>query len=164
MSKTDVNNESDVVLDDEVSGLIAESIKAEPADPSRVDRLRGRIMDRIADPSPGTYPFLTVREDDGDWIEIMPFVSKKVLHVDRDRNIESYLLRMLPGALIPSHPHKTAELCYVVEGDLKFGDIELEGGDYHFAHPGSQHGDASTQGGALLFLQTGIGGERYDTA
>ena len=163
MSKTNLNNESDEVIDEEVSGLIAESIKAEPADRERVDRLRSRIMDRIAEPKPGCHPFLTIRAEEGDWIEIMPHVSKKVLHVDRDRNVESYLLRMSPGANIPAHAHHTTELCYVIEGELSFGDIELSVGDYHLAFQGSQHGDASTRHGALLFLQTGVGGERYET-
>ncbi|MEL7297094.1 MAG: cupin domain-containing protein [Pseudomonadota bacterium] len=164
MSKTNLNNESDQVLDDEVSGLIAGSIKAEPADRERVDRLRDRIMDRIATPNPGKLPFLTIRDEDGDWIEIMPNVTKKVLHVDNQRNVESFLLRMLPGANIPAHNHNTTELCYVIEGAVNFGDLELFGGDCHFAFQGSQHADASSEHGALLFLQTGIGGEQYDTA
>ena len=162
MSKTDLNAERDRVLDDEVIGTIGESLIATPADPERVDRLRRRVLDQIAEEPARRSLFDTIRGDDGEWIEIMPCVSKKVLQVDRERGIESYLLRMMPGAHIPAHAHESDELCYVIEGDLAFGDIRLKGGDYHFAHRGSEHGDASTVNGALLFLQSGIGGERYE--
>ena len=162
MSKTDRYSESERVLDDELIGAISESLVAAPADQARVDRLRSRVLDEIDRSDKPKSVFETIREGEGDWIEIMPLVSKKVLQVDKTRGQESYLLRMEPGARIPEHYHEFDELCYVIEGDLAFGDIRLKGGDYHFAHRGSTHGDASTVDGTLLFLQSGIGGERYD--
>ena len=162
MSKTGLNSESEHVLDDDVIGAIGESLVAAPAADERKERLRGRVLEQIANAPERRSLFDTIREGDGEWIEILPLISKKVLQLDRERGVESYLMRMEPGAKIPAHLHESDELCFVIDGDLAFGDLHLEGGGYHFAHKGSEHGVASTVNGALLFLQSGIGGERYD--
>lgn len=136
---------------DLVFEAISEHIAAEPADAGRVDRLRSRVMSQI-----GTR---TIRRDDGEWREIMPQVFKKTLQVDEIRGIESFLLKMEAGSRIPSHQHESDELCFVIEGDLAFGDVQLRRGDYHFAGQGSHHVDAITEQGCLVFLQTGIAGQ-----
>lgn len=122
---------------------------------ARVSQLRGRVMQRVADEA-ALSSFLTVRAEDGPWIEIGPLMEKKVLHVNDDSGIESYLLRMQPGAAPAGHRHDEDELCIVLEGDVSFDDIHLEAGDYHFAPKGSWHGTASTINGALIFLQSGL--------
>ena len=153
MSQSNQDRADDRVLDDAEVGVIGEAIAPLAVDAGRRRRLRDRIMAQIDPPAVG---FETLRGGEGEWIELAPQVEKKTLMIDEDRGIESYLVRMQPGARVPEHKHHSDELCYVVEGDLRFGDIELEAGDYHFAHAGSVHGEASTINGTLLFLQSGV--------
>ena len=151
-----MNEENNSVLDGEFIDSVADSFATEAVDEHRVSRLRTRVMERIDDASNEPSLFDTIRSNEGEWIEILPNVEKKLLKLDSDTGIESYLLRMHPGATAPAHVHETDELCYVIEGDLSFGDICLEAGDYHYAHKGSRHDDVSTVNGTLLFLQSGI--------
>ncbi len=137
--------------EDDVFEAISESIAAEPADAHRVERLRGRVMSQLK--------LDTIRSDEGEWLEIMPQVYKKTLNVDKIRGVESFLLRMESGGRIPAHRHGSDELCCVIEGDVAFGELQLRQGDYHFAHQGSRHQDATSVHGCLLFLQCGIAGE-----
>jgi len=97
---------------------------------------------------------VTIRADEGQWIEIEPLLERKLLKVDHETGIESYLLRLQPGAAPQRHQHDADELCLVLEGDVSFDDIHLRAGDYHCARKGSWHGRASTVQGALLFLQS----------
>lgn len=144
------------VLESDFADAVADSFDTEAADEQRVNRLRARVMERIDNTSNGSNLFDTIRSGEGEWIEIRPNVQKKLLKVDNDAGIESYLLRLHPKATLPAHEHDMDELCYVIEGDLSFGDIYLEAGDYHYAHKGSRHGGVSTVNGTLLFLQSGI--------
>ncbi len=150
------DKENDVVLNNDFIEAVADSFDTGATDENRVDRLRARVMERIDDTNNGLSLFDTIRSDEGEWIEIRPNVQKKLLKADSEAGMESYLLRLHPGATLPAHVHESDELCYVVEGDLSFGDIYLEAGDYHYAHKGSRHGDVSTVNGTLLFLQSGI--------
>ncbi|MDJ0911001.1 MAG: cupin domain-containing protein [Woeseiaceae bacterium] len=153
MSRKRSNSGTDKAGEDAIFELISESIAAPPADARRVDRLRTRVMSQLG--------FDTIRRGDGEWREIMPQVYKKTLQVDEARGIESFLLRMEAGGRIPAHDHESDELCCVIEGDLAFGELQLRQGDYHFAHQGSRHLDATTEHGCLLFLQCGIAGEYH---
>ena len=150
------DKENDVVLDSDFVEAVADSFDTEAADEHRVSRLRARVMERIDDANNGSSLFDTIRSTEGEWIEILPNVEKKLLKVDSEAGTESYLLRMHPGGSLPAHLHDADELCYVIEGELSFGDFQLEAGDYHFAHKGSRHGVISTENGTLLFLQSGI--------
>ena len=150
------DKENDFVLDSDFVEAIADSFDTEAADEQRVGRLHARVMERIAGVDNGSSLFDTIRSNEGEWIEILPNVQKKLLKVDSEAGTESYLLRMYPSATLPAHAHEADELCYVIEGDLSFGDLDLEAGDYHYAHKGSRHSGANTVNGTLLFLQSGI--------
>ncbi len=119
-------------------------------------RLRERVMKRVEGEVAIAPPFITIRGDDDRWIELEPLIEKKVLSVNHKTGIESYLLRLQPGAAPDRHQHNEDELCVVLEGDVSFDGIHLEAGDFHFARKGSWHGRASTVNGALLFLQSGV--------
>ena len=119
-------------------------------------RLRDRVMKRVQGEAALASPFITIRGNEDRWIEVEPLVEKKVLRVNHETGIESYLLRLKPGAAPGRHQHDEDELCVVLEGDVSFDDISLEAGDFHFARKGSWHGRASTVNGALLFLQSAV--------
>ena len=119
-------------------------------------RLRDRVMKRVERNAEIAPQFITIRGDDDRWIELETLIEKKVLSVNHETSIESYLLRLQPGAALDRHQHDEDELCIVLEGDVSFDDIRLEAGDFHFARKGSWHGRASTVNGALLFLQSAV--------
>lgn len=151
-----MSENDEAAVDKAFIDCVADNFDTQPADAEQVNRLRARILQRIDDEGDGPSLFDTIRSSEGRWIEILPNVEKKLLNVDTRMGIESYLLRMHPGATAPGHVHEADELCYVIDGDLAFGDIQLGAGDYHFAHKGSRHDEASTVSGTLLFLQSGI--------
>jgi anti-sigma factor ChrR (cupin superfamily) len=70
----------------------------------------------------------------------------------------SMLLRMEPGARMPAHEHAVAEECMMLSGEAFFGDILLRAGEYQMAPLTSQHGEAYTDVGALLYVH---GDEAY---
>lgn len=122
----------------------------------RLAVLRTRVLQRIDNETTPAAAFLTIRSDEGDWIEIAPLVEKKILSIDRDSGTESYLLRLQPGAAPGQHCHDVDELCIVLEGDVSFDDVYLKAGDFHLARKGSSHGVANTVNGAVIFLQSGL--------
>ncbi len=155
MSKKTLTKYDDV-LDEETLRLLGDAPAPLDVSPERMQRLRDRIMQKIDDDiAQASQAFLTVRTDDGDWVEIAPKISKKVLYANSETGAESYLLKADPGAEAPPHSHEHDEHCVVLEGAFTFGEgIYLKAGDYHFAPRGSEHGIASTDIGVLVYIQT----------
>lgn len=146
----------ETVLDHDSLELLGSSATSVDIPQQRLAPLRERVMQRIDHNEMPATPYLTIRGNDGPWVEIAPLIEKKVLHVDQRNCTESYLLRLQPGAEPSQHQHDEDEMCIVLEGDVSIGDVHLKAGDYHFARKGSSHAAASTVNGALIFLQTGL--------
>ena len=145
------------VLDQATLELLGSAqVRADVVPSQHLARLRDRVMKRVDDEAATASPYITIRGDDGPWIETAPLVEKKVLTVNNETGIESYLLRLHPGASPDRHLHEEDELCIVLEGDVSFDDVHLKAGDFHLARKGSWHGRASTVNGALIFLQSGV--------
>ncbi len=151
------NSRREEVLDEETLELLASAATGMDVSPSRLAQLRARVMKSVDEENAATEAeYITIRGDEGPWVEITPLAEKKVLNVDRLSGIESYLLRLHPGAELGGHHHDKDELCIVLEGDVSFDDIRLKAGDYHRTRAGSWHGRASSVHGALLFLQSAM--------
>ena len=148
------------VLDQDTLELLGSAPARADIPSQRLAQLRDRVMHRVDEEPTLASLFMTIRADEGRWIEIAPLMEKKVLNVNEETGIESYLLRLHPGAAPERHCHDEDELCIVLEGDVSFGDTCLEAGDYHFARKGSWHGRANTVHGALLFLQSAVPSNR----
>lgn len=154
---TDKNTHDFEKLEEETLGQLGQFVAPEPLPRQRKQALFSKIMANVEPSSDHREPeFLTVRADEGQWFEFLPHVEKKILFVDHQRHVESYLLRMCAGAELPKHPHAGSEYCLVLEGDIHFDDLELQAGDFHLAKPGSWHAKASTRGGALLYLESPV--------
>ncbi len=138
-------------LDKTVLNLLAEDQQAADISEDRIARMRKRLLKQIAPQKP--VNFITIRADEGEWIEIVPKIYKKVLHLNPSTGQESYLLRAEPGAVAPAHDHDHDELCFVLEGEIELNNISLKTGDYHFAPKGSLHGETRTQTGAVVLMQ-----------
>lgn len=111
-----------------------------------------KILDRIDSEGvhlPGT---LTKRAATANWFEISPGIQGRVLHVDQTQNRQYLLVRMQPGSAYHSHAHDADEQALVLEGDLSFGDLKLQPGDFHVATPTSSHPPGRTVNGCLVHV------------
>ncbi|MEC4593025.1 MULTISPECIES: cupin domain-containing protein [Nitrospirillum] len=127
--------------------------EAPPAD--LLDTILARIDREAADQAaaPGTD---TVRHQDGVWLALSPGVRSKLLRVDARTGRRTMLIRMEPGAPYQSHAHIGGdEECLVIEGDLRFGELNLEAGDFHVARHTTWHATAVSQTGCLLLVSVG---------
>ena len=118
--------------------------------PARQAALGARLMARVEREA---QRFVTVRRDDGRWEQLAPDIAMKIL--DRSDSMQAFLLRLDPGACLPSHPHRDDEMCFVLEGEATLGNVTVGPGDYHLARAGSTHGDVTTRTGCLLLIRTG---------
>jgi len=160
MSKSTITDRSEA-LDEHTIQLLGESPAVLDARSGQMKQMRDRVMRRIDDDIVNAeQSFLTVRANDGHWIELAPKIKKKILFANTETGTEAYLLKAEPGAESPPHVHSHDEHCLVLEGEITFGDgIHLRQGDYHFAPGGSEHGIARTDVGVLVYIQTKLQGE-----
>ncbi len=139
------------IIPDEITSALAEAV--EPIAPlvARASELKKRVMARIHGKK--SFDLKTIKAEEGEWITLMPGVEKKILNESADGEIQSYLLKMAPGATFPAHEHVADEECLMLEGEVMFGDFCLKIGDYHLAKKGSKHGLVSTERGAMAFIR-----------
>lgn len=96
-------------------------------------------------------PIHSVLASDNGWEVIADGVEQKILWRDKDRI--SRFLRLAPGARLPPHAHDGDEECMILRGDAFVGDLLLQAGDFHLAPSGSEHGEVSSDCGALAFIR-----------
>ena len=130
--------------------LVAEAIA--PVAPAPA--IKTRLMSRIAN-FQALRPIADVRRDEDDWVPFVPGIDVKVLFKDRETGRSTVLLRMEPGARIPSHRHHDVEQCLVVKGDIRCGDIVYEAGDFVVMGKDTEHPEIHTVNGNLLLLVAG---------
>lgn len=94
-------------------------------------------------------------QDDLPWTEIGPGVEIKVLAPGAPAGSRALLLRIAPGGTVPGHPHRFAEHCYVLSGEVRVLGEELVPGDYHLAAAGTTHRDFTSESGCLLLIVDG---------
>jgi quercetin dioxygenase-like cupin family protein len=137
----------------DIEDALASAIAPRMPERERADALRQRILDRVRRER---QRFLTVRTTDGTWEPLAPSVAVKIL--EDDGAMQTFLLRLDPGARLPAHDHPRGdELCVVMEGTVSLGGIEVSAGDYHVAFAGSTHGEIVSATGAVLFIRTASG-------
>ncbi len=98
----------------------------------------------------------TIRSHQGEWILLSPGVQTKLLWRNEAAARQSILLKIDPGATYTAHGHDDDEECFVLSGEIQFGDVMLYQGDYHVAHKGSHHGLVSSRNGCLCLITTGL--------
>ena len=82
---------------------------------------------------------------DGEWTNYSEGIEVKYLW-----DKETFLVRCLPGAVIPPHGHDLTEYLIAVSGDLIIDGVEFGLGDYHSMPPGTRHDDAWTRQGCIF--------------
>jgi len=121
-------------------------------------QLRDRLIERIArmPRSPGLAyneaGLLIARSHEIQWSPFAPGISFKPLFRDKARNTDTMLVRMEPGAHIPSHRHSQIEEIFVLSGDLRVEDQVMFAGDYCRADLESVHDQSWSETGCLFLL------------
>lgn len=137
------------IIDDEIMAALLDTVPSE----TPPHALRAQILARIHSPT-SMKELITLRGDEGRWIEMCPGIEIKMLFQDKDSKSRSLLMRVHAGSTFPAHGHDGLEECLVLEGEFNFGDLTLRAGDYHLALKGATHADLTSRTGALLFLRT----------
>ncbi|HWO00603.1 MAG TPA: cupin domain-containing protein [Blastocatellia bacterium] len=128
--------------------------------PMLLSRLNGYQKHNESD-SPIASPnqFLSIRDDEGEWIRMSEGVLIKRLYVDPSSGLATSLVRMEAGTALPGHRHRGVEQFLVIEGDCRVHGENLGPGDYHRAETGSVHETTYTVNGTMLLL---VAPEGYD--
>lgn len=147
-----MSDDHEAELEDALIGRLAESLAPISPPAALAARLRRRLLDTVrAAAAEKSDVHLTIRAAEGNWSEILPGVSMKLLR--EDRATRSYLLRLEAGAHLPAHPHRIDEECLVLSGDVWLGDVQAHAGDFHLARGGTLHGEIRSESGCLLYLR-----------
>ena len=142
----------------EAAWLLAESLA--PAQPAPA--LKNRLLARVAQYEQ-LKPLADVRRNEDHWVSAgMPGVDVKPLFLEAETGRSTYLLRMQPGACIPTHFHHDTEQCLVLKGDIGWGDLVYEEGDFIVMGKNTNYPEIRTVHGNLLLLMSGH--NDFDTA
>jgi len=64
----------------------------------------------------------------------------KVLRFDEaQQRPPTFILKFEAGASYPNHNHPAGEEVYVLEGEVRFGAVQLHAGDYLYTPPNATH-------------------------
>ena len=114
------------------------------------------IEAQLEAPIPLAEASVTIRAEDDLWVTVREGLEKKHLFRDEAKGVESFILRYAPGTRVGGHLHTSVEECYLLEGDLRLGDVDMKPGDFHAALPGTEHTSGLSIGGAMLLVRIGI--------
>lgn len=128
--------------------------------PSPDAGLKAKILARIAAPAqniagleealPGIF---VLRKTAGQWKQTpWPGVTYKTLFMDPQTEYTTSLLKLDPGGAYPAHHHAELELCLVLEGKVRLGEVAVEAGDFEYALAGTDHGIVQSDEGCLLLI------------
>jgi len=77
---------------------------------------------------------------------------KPLRYDEKTKRSPTFLLKFGPGSSYPVHNHPAGEEVYVLEGEVRFGNNQLNIGDYLYTAPGDRHSVFSKTGCVLLFV------------
>ncbi len=81
----------------------------------------------------------------------------KLSYLRKEAGEYSILLQMEAGGQFPVHEHIGGEEVFVLDGQVQFGDVELNRGDYFYSPPGFSRA-AQTEKGCTLLLSMNLQG------
>ena len=118
--------------------------------------LKARLLEKIQrtaqEPSPTEPGFTFIRSTEGAWIEPMPGMRLKVLHVDPTTQRTTAIAKFAPGYRFPPHRHAETEELFVLEGGCVCQGQVLLPGDYHRSDADSVHCETTTDEGCTLLI------------
>jgi anti-sigma factor ChrR (cupin superfamily) len=135
----------------EAAALLAEY--ARPVAPAA--SVKSRLMSSVA-AYQAVKPIADIRRNESTWMPYgAPGVDVKPLFKDQATGRTTVLMRMAPGSRLPAHHHHDVEQCLVVQGDVRFGDLVYEEGDFVVMGKDTDHPEIHSVGGTLLLLVAG---------
>ena len=149
-SNDTMSHEGDSLDPDTAAALVAAQ-RATPAtgDDAAVERVRSKLMQRIAADSLAHHTFVPAGE--GRWHSFGAGIQRKVLQ--ESDGVMSYLLKFAPGAVLPAHRHPMDEECVVLEGTLRVGDRLLPPGSFHAVRKEVLDCDSTSDEGCVIYLR-----------
>jgi anti-sigma factor ChrR (cupin superfamily) len=136
-------------LVDTAAALAYAAPVAEPPKGLR-DRVMAAIQPSQTEPLPGVH---VKRGGDSGWKSTpYPGVTYKMLHFDKQTSMATSLLKLEAGAVYPSHRHRAAEQCLVIEGEAQIGSVTIRTGDFERADADTVHGMIETKTGCVLLI------------
>jgi len=97
-------------------------------------------------------PTKAIMADEGSWHQLTDKIWKKILGEDPTTGQSMYLLRCLPGAQIPPHPHEHAEHAYILEGELVMAGKTYRAGDAQTSSARTLHALVDIPKGCLVLI------------
>ena len=129
---------------------VGESLRPGTLGDERCRELRGRILDRF---QAREQRAVTVRATQGQWRDLAPGVTLKLLNGDAAGGWMTAFIRMSPGSSLDGHVHARTEECLVVEGEIFIGAHRVSAGDLHVAQAGTAHEAVRAPRGALMLVR-----------
>ena len=119
--------------------------------------LQSRLALRIAEET-GTSPVLptALQWSEPEWEQVAPGIECKLLATDTERQRDSMLVRLAPGASYPGHTHAGIEELHLLDGELWIDERKLFPGDYNYAIPGTGDDLIWSEMGCTCVLVTSI--------
>jgi anti-sigma factor ChrR (cupin superfamily) len=135
----------------ETAALLAGTVLAVPPAAS----IKSRLMERVSN-FEALKPLADVRRYDDQWVHSgVPGIDLKTLFKDVKSGRTTMLLRMEPGASFPAHHHGDDEQCLVLQGDIRWGELVYEEGDFVVMANETTHPRIHTVNGNLLLIVAG---------
>jgi anti-sigma factor ChrR (cupin superfamily) len=135
----------------EAATLLAAAVAPQSPPPA----VKTRLLSRVA-AFEALRPVADVRQGEGDWRYAgLPGVEMKQLFHEAGTGRSTFLLRMEAGARLPAHHHGDLEQCLVLKGDIRWGDLVYEEGDFMVMGKDTAHPELHTINGNLLLLISG---------
>jgi len=151
MTQKKPNNQ---VLDSQSTTAITDALISHELPEKLKASMKERIFNRIHNASPEGA--VTIREHEGEWIDVAPKLQMKVLRRDHKRNSQTALWKLEAGAVIPAHAHPVEEECLVVKGEINFAEHVLREGDFEIMPAGIDHIAMESKIGAIVLLRSDI--------
>lgn len=130
---------------------LASGLAPVPMDTNQRANLKQRVLQAaFATPVPVSA---VVKADAGTWIDMLPGIHVKALHVDRSAGTHTSLWRLAPGACLPEHDHSADEECLIVSGSVDWAGKTYGEGDYLFVGAGFHHSAMCATHGATLLIR-----------
>ena len=135
----------------EAAALLAESVAPVAPAPS----LKARLLARVAD-FEVLKPLADIRHNENTWVHSgMPGIDIKPLFKEATTGRNTYLVRMEPGARMAPHRHGDIEQCLVVKGDIRWGNLVFEEGDFMVMGKDTAHPEVYTVNGVIMLIIAG---------
>lgn len=153
MNMTNKNTDNQV-LNSQTTQAISVALKSDEIPEELKASMKQKIFSNIR--GHATEGINTIRQHEGEWIDVAPKLQMKVLRRDHKLNSQTALWKLEPGAIIPAHEHPVEEECLVIKGEINFADHVLHEGDFEVVPAGINHIAMQSKTGAIVLLRSDI--------